>query len=125
MFRTFFATSALFLLAACGEANQALNEAKEMAGEAAKAAAEMVDTQTACTLAGQNEAFCGCAQEALGPKLTGEHVQAFASIVKASLVGDVSQAIAENTVLTETERNALVQCTTRAAIAGAVEPEQN
>jgi hypothetical protein len=77
------------LLIGCGEAGQAIGDMKDAAIEvgkgAAKAASEFVDTKTACTLAGQNEAFCGCLQTELGAKIDPKTIDALGAAIKSSL----------------------------------------
>lgn len=123
--RIFFALLALPILAACGNAElaqstAALKEAAvDVAGDAAKAAGGVVDTQTVCMLAGQSPAFCGCLQAELGPRIEPGHVDALTSVIAASLKGDISEGINAANSNPET-RQALTQCAVRAAVAGAV-----
>lgn len=77
------------MVSACGEAGQALGDMKDAAIDlgkgAAKAASEFVDTKTACTLAGQNEAFCGCLQTELGAKIDPKTIDALGAALKTTL----------------------------------------
>lgn len=111
-------------LAACGDAGdlqQAKQGAIELGEQALEAASGVVDTRTACMLAGQSEAFCGCVQERLGPDVTGEHLEALSAVVRETLgdqgVETAAQAAGD---IDATTREALVQCATHAAIQGAV-----
>jgi len=116
-------------LAACGDASdlsQAKQDVLEMGGQALEAARGAVDTRTACMLAGQSEAFCGCVQERLGPQVTGEHVEAMTTVVRETLSGQGVEAAAQNAKgIDATTREALVQCATHAAIRGAVSEAGN
>lgn len=120
---------ALVAVAACGDASdlsQAKQDAIEMGGQALEAVSGAVDTQTACMLAGQSEAFCGCVQEQLGPEVTGEHVEALTTVVRETLSGQGVEAAAQNAEgIDATTREALVQCATHAAIQGAVSEAGN
>ena len=111
-------------LAACGDASdlsQAKQDAIEMGGQALEAASGAIDTRTACLLAGQSEAFCGCVQERLGPEVTGEHLEALTTVVRETLSGQGVEIAAQSAEgLDATTREALVQCATHAAIEGAV-----
>lgn len=122
--RTLLLTAAAFALAACGDLGASLEEANQGAAEIAQETLEAgmgaVDTQTACVLAGQTEAFCGCVAERLGPDLTVEHVAALRDAVAASVSGEGSEASGESAQpIDAATRQALVQCATRAAIDGA------
>ncbi|GAM97000.1 hypothetical protein U91I_00621 [alpha proteobacterium U9-1i] len=123
--RTLLLTAAAFALAACGDLGASLEEAKQGAADIAQETLEAgmgaVDTQTACMLAGQSEAFCGCVAERLGPDLTSEHLDALRAAVAASVNGEGPPASSESAEpLDAATRQALVQCATRAAIDGAV-----
>lgn len=119
----------MFALAGCGEAidiQQAKQGALELGGQALEAASGAVDTQTACVLAGQSPAFCGCLQERLGPDVTAEHLEAVSSVVREALGGqDVGTAAGNAEGIDATTREALVQCATQAAIQGAVNEAGN
>lgn len=127
------AGASAMMLAACGdlpapppEAAAAVSElkgaARDVASEAAKATGDLLDTRTACVMAGQSEAFCGCVAQELGPRLDAGHLDAMTGLVRAGLSGAPDQAAdAAGTVLDEETRVALTRCATRAAVAGAVE----
>lgn len=107
-------------LAACGDLQEAKQGAIEIGGQVVEAASGAVDTQTACTLAGQSPAFCGCVQERLGPELTAEHVQALTSVVRETLSAQSIEDAANAAEIDPATRDAVVQCATHAAIQGAV-----
>jgi len=95
--------------------------ALDLGGQALEAASGAVDTKTACMLAGQNEAFCGCVQDSLGSKITGEHLEALKTVVGESLSGEgLSAAIEKAGSVDAPTRQALVQCATTAAVEGAL-----
>jgi hypothetical protein len=117
--------TAFMALAACGEVGADLERAKQGAIEAGQdvlnAGAEVLDTRTACLLAGQSAAFCGCLSERLGPDITPEHVEALSTAVRATLEGEALETASQaSETVDEATREALVQCATRAAIEGAV-----
>ena len=118
------ASVGLIGLAACGDlgANleNAKNEVADICREALESAGASLDTRTACTLAGQSEAFCGCLSERLGPEITPERIEAFSEAVRASITGQTAGAESEAAGLDDATRQAFVQCATRAAIDGAV-----
>jgi len=122
--RTVLVTGLAFALAACGDAadfQQVKQGALDLGGRALEAASGAVDTQTACVLAGQSEAFCGCVQESLGAELSGEHLEMLKNVVSESLNGDGLQAALETSGSLDAEtRDALVQCATNAAVEGAL-----
>mgnify|MGYP000225485672 CR=1 FL=1 len=128
--RLILATAALFGLAACGELNADLERAKqgavELGQEALNAGAEVLDTRSACLLAGQSVSFCGCLSERLGPDLTAEHVEVLTDMVRASVSSESPGAAAESAdgvhpqSLEAQGREAIVACAARAAIEGAV-----
>lgn len=110
---------------ACGDLSADVERAKQGAvtigQDALDAAIGTVDTQTACVLAGQSEAFCGCVAERLGPDVTREHVEALRAAVEASVAGQGVETAGEGgEPIDAATRQALVQCATRAAIDGAV-----
>lgn len=119
----------MFALAGCGEAidlQQAKQGAIELGGQALEAASGAVDTQTACVLAGQSPAFCGCLQERVGPAITTEHLEALSGVVRETLSGQGVETAAENAEgIDAATREALVQCATHAAIQGAVNEAGN
>jgi hypothetical protein len=116
--RTAFAIAAIFALAGCDQAFQ-------MAGQVAKDAKEQVvasvDTKTACTLAGQSEAFCGCIQTELGATLTKETLDSAVSVIKTSIGGDVGKAAESATNIDPKTREALTKCAVQGAIGAAQE----
>ena len=119
----------LVALAACGDTSD-LSDAKqgalELSEQALEAASSAVDTQTACMLAGQSQAFCGCVQERLGPDVTGEHVEALSSVIRQTMSGQSVETAARNAEgLDAATREALVQCATHAAIQSAVNEAEN
>lgn len=118
------ALAALVLLSACdvpGNLEEARQQAADIGGQVMDTARGAVDTRTACMLAGQSEAFCGCVQERLGPQITEEHVTAITTVARETLEGRSVEAAAESTTNIEpTTRDALVQCATHAAIQGAL-----
>jgi hypothetical protein len=124
MMRTVLVTGLAFALAACGDAadfQQVKQGALDLGGQALEAASGAVDTQTACVLAGQSEAFCGCVQDSLGAELSGEHLEMLKNVVSESLNGNGLQAALETSGSLDAEtRDALVQCATNAAVEGAL-----
>jgi hypothetical protein len=127
--RLLFAAFAFVGLAACGDLNADLERAKqgavELGQEALNAGAEVLDTRSACLLAGQSASFCGCLSERLGPDLTGEHVEALKEMVRATVNGQAPPTAAESAdgvnpqSLEAQSREAIVACAARAAIEGA------
>lgn len=112
-------------LAACGEINTEIDRAKQSAIEAGQdvfnAGAGVLDTRTACMLAGQSEAFCGCLSERLGADFRPEHVEALSAAVRATLEGQAPETASQATEgIDAATREALVQCATDVAIEGAV-----
>jgi hypothetical protein len=115
-------------LGACGQApNETAETMKELkssavsvAGDAAKAVGEVLDTKLVCQLAGQSESFCGCLQSELGPKLKAEHIDAVTAIVKTSIDGSIQSAVQTATSLDPKTRNGLVSCAAKAAISDAI-----
>lgn len=122
--------AAAFALAACGDLDASLEEAKQGAAtigqDVLEAGLGAVDTRTACVLAGQSEAFCTCASERLGPNITGEHVDAFRTAIAATINGEpLDAADADGEAIDPATREAIVQCATTAAIQGAVNEAGN
>lgn len=121
----FLLTATALALAGCGDINTEIERAKQGAIEAGQdalnAGADVLDTRTACLLAGQSEAFCGCLSGRLGSDITPEHVEALSAAVRATLEGQPLETASQSSggVNAQT-REALVQCATRAAIEGAV-----
>ena len=121
--RILTALAALALLSACDvpSLEHAQQQAADIGGQALEAARGAVDTRTACMLAGQSEAFCGCVQERLGAEITEEHVAAITGVVRETVEGASVESAAETaTNIEPTTRDALVQCATHAAIQGAI-----
>lgn len=81
----------------------------------------MVGVKTACTLAGQSEAFCGCVDERLGSKLDARQLDALSKVVvEAVRTGSVAAAAEGSDALSPETRQALAQCAARAAVTGVV-----
>lgn len=121
------ASVGLIGLAACGDLSadleNAKNEVADIGREALESAGASLDTRTACTLAGQSEAFCGCLSERLGPEITPERIEAFTEAVRASVTGEGTSG--DPAGADDATRQAVVQCATRAAIDGAVNEGAN
>jgi hypothetical protein len=109
-----------FALAACGDIGT-------MAGDVAKGAKEAalnaVDTKTACTLAGQNEAFCGCLQTEIGAKLDETHIDALGKLIKDTLAsgGDLAKAAEAAGGLDEKTKQAIGKCAVDGVVGAAKE----
>jgi hypothetical protein len=119
-------TALAMLLVACGPVSEtpgALQEAKDqaadVAGVAARAAAEVIDTRTACMLAGKPEAFCGCLAEELGPRIDPQHMEAIAALLRGAIDGVTGDAATNASDIEPETRDAFVSCITKAAIEGA------
>ena len=120
--------AATLMLNACGQAPNETTEtikdlkssAVSVAGDAAKAVGEVLDTKVVCQLAGQSESFCGCLQTELGPKLKAEHIDAVTAIVKTSIDGSIQSAVETATSLDPKTRKGLVSCAAKAAISDAI-----
>jgi hypothetical protein len=126
--RRFVPVVALFLLAACGDADieSAKQQAADWGGQAIGAATDVVDTRTACMLAGQSEAFCGCVQTRLGSDLTREHVESLTDVIGRAASGEGLEAAAEGVSSADPAvRDAIVQCATNAAVQGALGEGEN
>ncbi len=81
----------------------------------------MLDTRSACLLAGQSASFCGCLAERIGPDITPEHVEALTEMARATVTGEAMQTAAEAAPGIDAQsREAIVQCATRAAVEGAI-----
>jgi hypothetical protein len=111
--RTIFAVAAIFTLTGCDQLYQVLGQAAQ---DTKKAVVSTVDVKTACTLAGQNEAFCGCLQTQLGPELTKEHMDAALGIIRSSIGGDVGKAAEAATNIDPKTRQAFVTCAVQGAV---------
>jgi formylmethanofuran:tetrahydromethanopterin formyltransferase len=125
MFRIALFASAAFALGACGDIAANVEQAKqgaiELGQDALEVGAGAVDTRTACLLAGQSEALCGCVQERLGRDITPEHVEILTEVVRASLDGQGVEAATQSAEgVDAATREALLQCATTAAIQGAM-----
>lgn len=96
------------------------SSAVSVAGDAAKSVGDVLDTKMVCQLAGQSEAFCGCLQGQLGPKLKPEHIDAVTAIVKTSIDGSIESAVKTATSLDPKTRSGLVSCAAKAAISEAI-----
>jgi hypothetical protein len=122
--RILTALAALALLIACdvpSNLEEAKQQAADIGGQVVDTARGAVDTRTACMLAGQSEAFCGCVQERLGPQITEEHVTAITTVARETLEGRSVEAAAESASnIDPTTRDTLVQCATHAAVQGAL-----
>lgn len=116
--------SAAFALTACGDIGADVERAKQGAIDAGQevlnAGAEVLDTRTACQLAGQSPAFCGCLSERLGNDITPEHVEALTEAVRATVERRPIEIASESGGADAATREALVQCMAQAAIQGAV-----
>lgn len=122
--RILTALAALALLSACdvpSNLEEAKQQAADIGGQVVDTARGAVDTRTACMLAGQSEAFCGCVQGRLGAEITEEHITAITTVARETLEGRSVEAAAESASnIDATTRDALVQCATHAAIQGAI-----
>ncbi|MBC7770084.1 MAG: hypothetical protein H7124_14975 [Phycisphaerales bacterium] len=118
--RSFIAALALIALSAC-EMPDMEQQAAELGGQALEAASGAVHTRTACVLAGQSEAFCGCVQERLGARITREHIDDISGVVRESLSGDGIEGAARAAQnIDPATRDALIQCATHAALQGQI-----
>ena len=128
--RALFSSIAIIALAACGDLSSdlenATQEAVAIGREALEVAGGEVDTRTACMLAGQSEAFCGCLSERLGAEITPEQIGAVTDVWGATVNGETN-ASGENapTATDASTRQAIVECATRAAIDGALSEGAN
>jgi hypothetical protein len=121
--RTLIALAALFTLAACDASNleQAQEDMAKLGGQAIDMASSAVDTRTACVLAGQSEAFCGCVQERLGARVTREHVEDITGVVtEAVQSGSIEGAARSAENIDPTTRDALIQCAANTAVQGII-----
>ena len=108
-------------LAACDNAGSVIKDsAGDFAKEASRTASGMVSLKTACTVAGQSEAFCGCVEERLGSKVDPAQLRGVTNvIVEAVKTGTLEGAARNASELTPETRTALVQCAARATVASA------
>lgn len=129
--RLILAAAAIFGAAACGDLDVSLDRAKqgavELGQDALNAGADVLDTRSACLLAGQSQSFCGCLSERLGPDLNAEHIEVLTGLVRAGVSGEAPAAAEgaksqspESASLESQSREAIVACATRAAIESAM-----
>lgn len=117
--RSFAALAALFVLSACDAPNleQAGQDLATIGGQALETASAAVDTRTACMLAGQSDAFCGCVQERLGARITREQIEDVTGVVGEAVQSGSLEGAAQSTEnIDPTTREALLQCSTHAAV---------
>ncbi len=109
-------------LVACDNAGSAIKAgAGDFAKEATRTASGMVSLKTACTVAGQSEAFCGCVQDQLGSKLDAGQLRGLTEIIVETVkTGTLEGAAEKSQALSPETRTALIQCAARATVAGAV-----
>lgn len=114
--RIFTALITALALAACDAAE--VDQAKQdIASRVLESATNVVDTRTACTFAGQSEAFCGCMQERVGPRITREHIDAITGVTREALSGEGMESAARAAEHVDPQtRDALIQCAARTAI---------
>lgn len=121
--RTLTALVALIALSACDapELDQAKQDLASIGGQVIASASGAVDTRSACMLAGQSEAFCGCVQERMGSRITPEHIEAITSVARDALGGEGMENAARTAQnIDPATRDALIQCATHAAVQGAL-----
>lgn len=123
--KSLFIAAASIGLVACGDLNADVERAKqgavELGQDALRAGADVLDTESACVLAGQSPAFCTCLSERLGPEVTPEQIDALTEMVRATIDSEGVQASAETSQSVNAQtREAIVQCATRSAIEDAV-----
>lgn len=108
-------------LAGCDSAGTALKTtAGDFAKEAASTATGMVGLKTACTMAGQSEAFCGCLDTELGSKLDAKQVKDLSGVMIDTVRTGSIETAQSSPVVTPETKDALVKCAARAAVSGAV-----
>ena len=109
-------------LGACDNAGSAIKAgAGDFAREATRTASGMVSLKTACTVAGQSEAFCGCVQDQLGSRLDAAQLRGVTEVVVETVkTGTLAGAAKSSVALSPETRTALVQCAARVAVSGAV-----
>jgi hypothetical protein len=113
--------AAVFTLAACGNVNANLEQAKQQAADLGKEAlnigANVLDTRNACVLAGQSTSFCGCLANEIGEDITPENVQALTEMVRATITGgDVKAAAEFGGGVDAQSQEAIIECAARAAV---------
>ncbi len=121
--RTIAALAALIALNACDASNleQAQQDMAKLGGQAIDVASSAVDTRTACVIAGQSEAFCGCVQERLGARITREHVEDITGVVTSAVQsGSIEGAARSASDIDPTTRDALIQCAANTAVQGMI-----
>ncbi len=117
-----FVLMASLALAACDNAGSAIKSgAGDFAKEASRTASGMVSLNTACRVAGQSEAFCGCVQNQLGSKLDAGQLRGITEVIVETVKTGTLEGAAQNSQMLSPEtRTALIQCAARATVAGAV-----
>jgi hypothetical protein len=125
--RKFLSAALVLFVTACGEASveRVTQSASDLGGAALEAATEVVDTRTACVLAGQPDVFCGCVQQRLGPRLTRAHVESLTSILRDAQAEGLETAAETARNADPAVRNALAQCATNAALQSVVGAGEN
>ncbi len=113
---------ACLTMAACDNAGSALKTGVgDFAKEATRTASGLVSVKTACTVAGQSEAFCGCVQDQVGSKLDARQLQGITEVMLETVKTGTLEGAAEGSkALTPETRRALIQCAARGAVAGVV-----
>lgn len=124
-----FAT-AIASLVACDDVTSGVERAKQgavqLGKEALHASADALDTRSVCLLAGQSASLCGCIEDRIGSDITPEHIDAFTEMVRATVNGGSMQTAAESARNIDAQsREAIVQCSMRAAVEGVVTESEN
>lgn len=121
MTRALLFAASIFALGACGDVEQSLEgakqEASQIAGEALRAGAAATDTRTACLLAGQSEAFCGCVERQFGSDVSPVQIEAIGQLARETLAGADANTAGADTETSQT-RQALLQCAAEGAVGG-------
>lgn len=118
-----FPPAALALIG-CGEGIEGAKQAAvDAAAGAANVAAQFVTTEQACLATGQNEAFCGCLQTALGERLTPAQIEEVATVIRDGLTQGMQAAAEGATSIDPATRDAIVGCTVQGAVGAATEAE--
>jgi hypothetical protein len=95
--------------------------AADVAGDAARVAGDVIDTKTACQLAGQSPQLCGCIAEELGPRLSGDTIAALTQVLRDAAGGELAKVTEGATgALDPATREALTRCAVESAVQGAV-----
>jgi hypothetical protein len=105
-----FCAMAALALSACGDLGEVKNAAGDVAKGAMEAAGGIVDTQTACTMAGQSEEFCGCLQTELGAKIEPQHIEALGKVIREGMGGDLQKAAENAPDIDPKTRQAIGKC---------------